>query len=305
MAYNSPNALLKGIKANFAKLMETIPNGTFDFATERIKSNSNEEKYWVPESLPGLKEWIDERHFGDFTDDFLTVVNKDWDSGLTVDRNTIDDSREFLGGNVEMWVKTLVTAYKDFPDQLLQADLTANGNAWDGTAFFATSRSTIDTGSNTIDNLYTGTSSTTYSYAEFEADFVGAKTALLGFRDKNNRAMNKAAQLVALVPQHLEDLANQLLSDRADRIYDGTAEKSNIYKGTAEVMVNWEQTTTTDNDWYLINKRAPFKPFLIQDRKNVEWNVWDDKMSKMIKYGMDFRMGSALLNFFSIVKINN
>lgn len=304
MAYNSAKALLKGIKADFAKMLLASENGTFDFGTMKTKSNSNKEIYWIPESLPGIYEWIDERHFGDFLDKKYEVSNKSWDSGLIVDRDTLDDSREYLGGNVEMWIKTLVNAYKDFPDQLIQADLEANGDAWDGEAFFKTSR-TLDTGSNTINNLQTGTSSTTYSFAEFEADYVAAKTKLLGFRDKNNRAMNKGAQLTVLVPQHLEDLANQLLGERADRIYDGTAEKSNIYNGSAQIKVNWEQTTTTDNDWYLINDRAPFKPWLTQDRKGVEWNVWDDMMSKNIKYGMDFRMGSALLNFFSIVKINN
>jgi phage major head subunit gpT-like protein len=302
--YNSPNALLKGIKAEFANMLNSAPNNTFDFATFKTKSNTNEEKYWIPESMPGLYEWIDERHFGDFLDNNYTVTNKHYESGLSVDRDTIDDSREYLGGNVEMWIKTLVNSYKDFPDQLIEADIEANGNAWDGEAFFKTSRS-LDTGGNTINNLATGTSSTTYSFAEFEADFVANKTKLLGFRDKNNRALNKGAKLAVLVPRHLEDLAQKLLTARADRVYDGTAEKSNIYAGAAEVYVNWEQTSSSNNDWYLINTSAPFKPFLIQDRKGVQWDMFDDKMLKDIKYGMDFRMGSALLNFFSIIKINN
>jgi phage major head subunit gpT-like protein len=303
--YNSAKALLKGIKANFSQMMRNAPMPAFDFAITRVKSNSDKEQYWIPETLPAIKEWIDQRHFGEFGDEYLEVTNVDWDNGLRVNRNTLDDSREYLGGNVEAWLKMLVDTYKDFPDELCQAILDANTACFDGTALFSTSRANIDTGSNTINNLLTGTSSSTYSLAEFETDFIAAKQKLLGFRDKNNRAFNKGAKLAVLVPQHLEDTAHKLLDSRAQRIYDGTSEKDNLYAGDAEVIVNWEQNTTTDNDWYLINQGASFKPFLIQDRTSPNWEVFDDSRFKYIDYGFDFRMGYAPLNPFSIVKTNN
>jgi phage major head subunit gpT-like protein len=78
-----------------------------------------------------------------------------------------------------------------------------------------------------------------------------------------------------------------------------------LYAGDADVIVNWEQTTTTDNDWYLVNVNASFKPIIIQDRKPPDWNVWDDSLYKYVKYGFDFRMGYAALNPFCIVKTNN
>jgi phage major head subunit gpT-like protein len=303
MAYNSPKALLKGIKADFAKIFATSPLPVFDKVITRVNSNSNEEKYWLPESMPGIKEWLDSRHFGDFGDKFMTVTNKDWDAGLKVERNTINDSREYLGGNVEAWVKMLVDTTKQFPDEVCQALLTANLNAFDGTAMFATSRPYIDSGSNTLNNLITGTSSSTYSLAEFEADYASAKSKLLGMKDKNNRPFNPNYRIGVIVPQHMEDLAKTLLADRQNMIYvSGT--KSNLYAGDAEIIVNHYQGAT-DNDWYVCNLNASFKPFLIQDRKNVEWNVWDDTKSKFVEYGLDFRMGYAFLNPFSIVKINN
>jgi phage major head subunit gpT-like protein len=147
--YNSSLAVLKGIKANFSQLMNVSQNGTFDKLITRVNSTSDKEKYWIPEALPSIKEWIDQRHFGNFTDKELVVTNKEYDDGLRVDRFTLDDSREYLGGNVEMWIKTLVDTYKGFPDELCQTLLTANSNAFDATAFFATSRPNLDN-SNTI-----------------------------------------------------------------------------------------------------------------------------------------------------------
>ena len=303
--YNSAKALLKGIKANFSQMMRNAPTPAFTQLITRVKSNSDKEQYWLPETLPAIKEWIDQRHFGDFADKYFEIANKDYDNGLRVDRNTLDDSREYLGGNVEAWLKMLVDTYQDFPDELCQLILSANSACFDATAMFATTRPNIDTGTNTINNLLTGTSSSTYSLAEFEADYVSAKTALLGLRDKNNRAFNKGAKLGILVPQHMQDTAQKLLDARAIRIYNGSAEKDNLYAGDAEVIVNWEQNTTTDNDWYLINLNAPFKPFLIQDRKAPNWEVWDDMRSKYIDYGFDFRIGYGPLSPFAIVKTNN
>jgi phage major head subunit gpT-like protein len=303
MAYNSPKALLKGIKADFAKLFATSPESLFAPVITRVNSNSNEEKYWLPESMPGIKEWIDKRHFGDFGDKFMTVTNKDWDSGLQVERNTINDSREFLGGNVEAWVKMLVDTAKQFPDELCQNILDNNSKTFDDTALFATSRSNIDTGSNTINNLLTGTSSSTYSLSEFETDYKSAKTKLLGFRDKNNRTFNKKYRLSVIVPPHMEDLAKTLLSDRMELLYiSGT--KNNLYAGDAQIIVNSYQAAT-DNDWYLVNINASFQPFLIQDRQGVQWQDWDDTKSKFVEYGFDFRMGFSALNPFCIVKTNN
>jgi len=302
--YNSSLAVLKGIKANFSQLMNVSQNGTFDKLITRVNSTSDKEKYWIPEALPSIKEWIDQRHFGNFTDKELVVTNKEYDDGLRVDRFTLDDSREYLGGNVEMWIKTLVDTYKGFPDELCQTLLTANSNAFDATAFFATSRPNLDN-SNTINNLLTGTSSTTYSLAEFTTDYAAAKAGLLGLRDKHDRAINKNAKLAVVVPTHMEDVARTLLAQSQQLIYISSVQ-SNLYAlDNTEIIVNYEQTTSSDNDWYLVNLNAPFKPFLIQDREAPKWEMWDDTKNRFIDYGFYFRIGYSFLNPFAMIKTNN
>lgn len=302
--YNSAIAVFKGIRSEFSQGLQNAPESTYDPMIDRVKSNSDKEDYWIPVTVPKIKAWLDQRHFSDMADKKLEIYNKPWDDGITVDRDTLDDSRATLGGNLEKWIKSMVDTYKDFPDELGQTLLTANSAAFDGTAMFATSRTNLDTGSNTINNLLTGTSSSTYSLAEFEADYKAAKTKLLGFRDKHNRAFNKNPKLAVFVPQHMEDVARVLLADRQELIYVSSLQ-SNLYAGDAQVLVNWEQTTTTDNDWYLVNLNANWKPFIIQDRKAPEWMMDDNKMNKNIFYGFDFRMGYGFGNPMSIVKTNN
>jgi len=301
--YNSAIALLKGIKGEFSSLMKVNAESTFEKIINRVKSNSDQEKYRIPESMPRIKEWVDKRHFGDFSDKYLTVVNKDWDNGIVVDRNTINDSREYLGGDIEMEIKMIVDTVKNFPDQYGHDLMVANGNAFDATAFFATSRPNLDTGGNTIDNLLTGTSSTTYSLAEFETDYKAAKAGLLGLRDKNNNPFNRNARLAVVVPQHMHDVAQTLLAQRQQEIYvSGT--KTNLYAGDAEIIINWEQSSS-DNDWYLANINHPIKPIVVQERKAPMWNMKDDPFDKQVFYGFDFRMGIGLLNPLCIIKTNN
>jgi phage major head subunit gpT-like protein len=302
--YNSAISVFKGIRSEFSQGLQNLPESTYDPMIDRLKSNSNKEDYWIPTSVPTIKAWLDQRHFSDFQDKKLEIYNDDWDDGLRVNRNTLSDSRQSLGGQLDKQIKSMVNTYKDFPDELCQTLLTANSNAFDGTAFFATSRSNLDTGSNTINNLLTGTSSSTYTLAEFEADYKAAKTALLGFRDKHNRAFNKNPKLAVFVPQHLEDTARVLLADRQELIYISSVQ-SNLYAGDAQVIINWEQTTTTDNDWYLVNLNANWRPFIIQDRESPKWEFWDDTKVKYIDYGYYFRMGFGFGNPMSMVKTNN
>lgn len=301
--YSSAIALLKGILGNFSDLMKTTPKNEFEKLTSRVKSNGKDEQYWVPDSLSGFKEWLDERHFSDFGDRYLTVLNKKYDTGIKVDRDTINDSRKFLGGNVENWIKSIVQKAVSLPAKLIYNALTANGNWIDGTAFFATSRANIDTGSNTINNLLTGTSSSTYSQSEFEADYKAAKIKLIGFRDKDDEPFNEEPKLAVLVPAHLKDVANLVLADRQQLVYiSGT--KNNPYAGDAEIIVNYRQAAT-DNDWFLINMNSPFPAFLVQEREAPKWSYEDSWKSTNILYGVDLRIGAALLNPFCIVKTNN
>ena len=304
MAYNSPLALKKGIISTFEGLLQTAPKSVYDQFIEKTSSNTNQEDYWIPSTLPGFVEWVDHITYSDFEDDKLTVKNKHYQRGFELERDYLSDTRAVLGNNIEKFIKLLIKKYVAFPDKLVAALLAANSNAFDKTAFFATSRPNLDTGSNTINNLASGTLSTAYTTSTFSADLQTAKNQFNAMKDKDDEPFHDAPKYIALIPTHFEGVAKKVLT--AESYIDaGTSQQtSNIYRGDAEIVLNTRQSTS-DNDWYLIDANSDFLPFLIQNRQGVNWHMKDDEENRFIRYWAEFRMGYEFLNPMSIVKINN
>ena len=304
--YNSPLALKKGMLSTFWNMLKTTPESFFKDFIYRGSSSSNEEKYWIPQALPSFEEWRDLITYSDFKDSELTVNNKHYQRGLVIDRDYFADTRAVLGNQVEQFMKSLATKYAAFPDALCTLLLAANSAAFDGTAFFATSRPNLDTGSNTINNLLGGTLSTAYTTSTFAADFAAAKAAYYAMKDKNDEPFFTAPKFVVFVGTSEEDIAKRVLT--TENYIDATTsvQTQNIYINNAEVRVNYRQAAS-DHDWYLIDLNNPTPPFVIQDRDGLKVDMKDDKFvtGKDVKYLFDFRMGYNFLNPMSIIKTNN
>ena len=130
--YNSAIAILKGIKTTFAGLLRGEHESTFKMIIDREKTDTAAESFRVPETMPRFKEWIDERHFGDYSDKKFDVFVKDWDNGVRVDRNTLSDSKSILGGAIEKEVRTIAEGYQEFPDEVCQLVLENKGDEGKG-----------------------------------------------------------------------------------------------------------------------------------------------------------------------------
>lgn len=298
--YNSAIAVLKGIRGEFGKKLRASVDSVVSPFITRVKSDSNDEDYIFFDTLPQIKEWIDDIAEEDFKDFKLNIPNKSWAYSIFVDRDTLSDSKKTLGGGVEMQVKSSVENWKDFPDQKFNDLLVANPTCFDGTAMFANTRPNLQ-GTNAIDNLYSGTSGGPYTLAQVEADLKGAREDLLGLRDRNGRPFNRGAKLTVYVPVHLVDWFETLRNSR--QIYvSGT--KDNILYNTFDIIVNYDQATTND-DWYIINTNSVVTPVIWQDRQAPNWDVEDVKTKKKIKYFSTARFGIGPANPMSIIKIDN
>ncbi|MNE72403.1 Mu-like prophage major head subunit gpT [compost metagenome] len=90
------------------------------------------------------------------------------------------------------------------------------------------------------------------------------------------------------MPKALEDVGRALLT--ADRLEDG---KTNIYKGTAELVVSGR--LTSDTAWYLLDTSLPVKPFIYQERKapvfvqQIDAEADDVFNRKKFKFGAEAR----------------
>lgn len=298
--YNSAIAVLKGIRGEFGKQLRATEESVIKAFTTFVTSDSNDEDYIFFDTMPQIKEWLDDISEEDFADFLYTIPNKDFAYSIFVYRNTLKDSKKTLGGGIEQQIKSSTKAWVDFPDEQINDLLEANGNAFDGTAMFANTRPKLQ-GTNAIDNLYTGTSGGPYTLAQVEADLKGAKTMLLGLRDRNSKPFNRGAKLVAYVPSHLEDWFLTLKNSK--QIYvSGT--KDNILLNTFDIIINYEQSGSVD-DWYLVNTNAPVTPFIYQTRESAGWDVEDIKTKKKIRYFSTARNGAGYGNPMAIVKVDN
>jgi phage major head subunit gpT-like protein len=297
--YNSAIAVLKGIRAEFAKQLGDYTAPLFAPFVSRVKSNSNIETYRYRDTIGTIREWKGERVIEDFKDYKYDIRNVPFEFTIDVDRFTLEDSRSSLGGAIEQEIKQAAQLWKGFEDEQVNGLITDNGTAYDGSTFFATSHN-ID-GTSAIDNLKTGTQTGTYTLAQIEADLATARNAMYGYKDNKDRPINTNPRWIVLIPSQVYDKFLTLRNSQ-DVYISGT--KTNIYQNSFEIIVNHWQSTS-DYDWYLINANASLDPFTVQERMKMRWDVEDSMLNRNIKYLSTARYGFGYNAFTSICKINN
>jgi phage major head subunit gpT-like protein len=293
--YNSPIALLKGIKVEFNQFLASHQGHMFSDFVRMTKSDTDKENYRFLSNLPYLKEWLDEIDFKDYEDFSYEIENKAWQQGIAVDRHTLSDSRKQLGASIEDEIRLIAQNFSDFPDKLVYDLMIANGTCFDGGAFFKTTHVKLGT----IDNLKTGTGTT---LAQLETDLGTARNAMYGYVDGNGIPINTNPRFVVLAPTQLHD--KFLTLRNSTQIYDGSGNKTNIYNQSFDIVLNHWQSTS-DNDWYLININHPIKPFIYQMRDKPKFEMEDQRSKKYIKYFVTARMNAGYGNPAAICKTDN
>jgi len=295
--YNSPIAILKGIRTEFNKQLSTYDGPLFRPFVQFVNSDGSYDDFRFKDSVGSIREWNDKRHTQNFKDYLYTVRPKHYEFTINVNRDTLDDSKKTLGADLEKDIRESAQLWKGFPDEKVYDLITDNGTAYDASTFFATSHN-ID-GANAIDNLQTGTGTT---LAQLEADLASSRDAMYGYRDVNDRPINMNPRFVVLIPAHLHD--KFLTLRNSQQIYDGSGNKTNIYNDSFDIIINHWQGGS-DDDWYLINTNSNILPFMVTDRQKPKWEVKDDPENLDIKYFSDARMGFGYGAFTAICKVNN
>lgn len=304
------NAVLKGIKSAWIDLLKTGGFQGTDTFTTVLQSQSNTEDYYIAKTNPIIKNLVDEVNFGEIGDFKLSVDNKTYYNAVREDRYRIEDSKEYLTNSIELQLRNISRELADFESKLVSDALIAGSteavsqlsleqyNAFDGKAFFSTTRNIP--GSTATNNKYTQTGIT---LATFEADYDGARNQLINLKDGNGRPYNQNPKLIVFVPPAMEIVAKQLLSPTQNLISSTGSLKNNVYAGDAEVVVNWAVAGTTQYRWYLINT-AKKDLALVQNRMDAEWYMEDDQKKPWVGYYYKLRKGVSLLNPMSAVRVS-
>jgi phage major head subunit gpT-like protein len=238
----------------YAENMRSFP--LEDLATVVPSTADTEDYSWLGD-FPGMREFLGERVYKALRVLHYSLVNKSWEATIAIKRETFEDDGKL--GTIMPRIQGLASAALRHRHKLLMQTILANGVAYDGVAMFATTHATGDSG--TQSNLLTGTGVTT---AQVTADFRAARAALLGYKTDTGEHFNTQLDLIVLAPQGLfgvfEELQNATLISNT----------TNVLKGAFKLVISPYLASLTGgdaNDWYLINKVGPIKPFIFQDRE--------------------------------------
>lgn len=289
-----PKLLLAGMRTNFMKAYDTAEKEYLKIATV-IKSTKSSETYPWLGAVPKMHEWKDERIPQGLLEHNFTIINRDWESSIAIDRDAIEDEQY---GQIDVRVKELAVEAVRFYDELaftlISQGINTTGTAgsiydgvdlscYDGKAFFATNHSEGDS----------GTQSNRGSAALSSTALQAAITAMKKFKnDKGKPAHIKPNLLV--VPTDLEWEAKELLRSTYYPEEGTTTAKlaANVLKGSLNLMVSDYLTDT--NNWYLFDTTRVVKPLILQLRQNPRFtsltsDTESSFMRKKLYYGIDWR----------------
>jgi phage major head subunit gpT-like protein len=275
------------INASVLSTLKTQLSGVFDDAyksvgvdeqwykqiAQEVPSNTASVTYYLNQQIPRLREWVGPRIENNIKRNGYTVTNRDFEDTIAVDVNDIEDDNaglyttqfEALGRAAAMW-----------PNDLVYAALIAGstGLCIDGQPFFNGSHPLeIPGAATTQSNLHTSLALTAANYGTVRA----RAKALKG---EDGKPLMVGRKLLLAVPTELEDTGRRVL--QADNVgylsnASSNATDSNIYKGTADLLVIPELSADSATTWYLLDVGQVLKPFIVQVRKAPNQIVAKDK----------------------------
>ena len=192
------------------------------------------------------------------------IKNKEFQVVIPVERAAIERDRLQL---IPARIRQLALEAARHPGELLFDTLIrANANAYDGSAFFADTRTIGDSGN--IDNKLTGTGT---SVAQFQADLASARSAMRLFKDDKARPMNLIGNVI-MVPSAVEQIAWQALNMHQASILQPVVPSTadGVLAGAGYLIIINPYLTDT-NDWYLFHVGpGEDRPAIWQVEKEVE-----------------------------------
>lgn len=269
-------ALFTQVKTTFHRAFDAAP-ATWQKIAMEVKSTTAQNDYTWLNNYPAMRRWIGEKHIKSLKANKYIVVNDDFEATVEVSRNDIEDDNL---GQLKPQAEGAGYSAKQWPDELVYEAVNKGAvtPCYDGQYFFDTDH---DVNGVSVSNKY-NLALDASSIAAAKASYGAVRTAMKSQKDDEGRPLNVNPNIL-LVGVGLEDTANALMT--ADKLDDG---KTNIYKGTAEVVVS---PRLADDAWHLLDTTKPIKPVIFQLRKKpVMVSQTDISSDHVFKTGK-FRFG--------------
>lgn len=192
----------------------------------------------------------------------FSIRNKEYQAAIEVERKALERDRLNL---ITPRIQQLAGEAARHPGDLVFSLVEANPDAFDGVAYFHTTR-TIGESAN-IDNKLSGAGTT---IANIQADLAKARAQMRKFQDDRGRPLNMVGNCI-MVPPELEQRIWQALN-----VQGAGPREAQVIPATTNGILNGAGYTvivnpylTDVNDWYLFHLGGPaMRPFVWQVEKD-------------------------------------
>jgi len=263
-----PTLLEKGIRASFVEnLIKAGTSGIAEKLCSLVQSRADSEKYgWM-----GPPEQMEEAGsstvsgsatvpFSALSDASYTITNRKFWRGFAVSRDDLADDQV---GGIALRIAQLATVAANHRDKLVIDTIVANGNCYDGTAFFGNSHTSMS-GEGTQDNLLGGSGTST---ANAMTDINTAIRTMAEFIGENSEPFHSTmSQFLVLAPftmrkPLLEALQAEYVSQTNNVQVDGLS-----FTVHFDARLNIGSSADA-NDWYMFHTGSGLKPLIFQERE--------------------------------------
>lgn len=282
----------------FLRLRDQQQAATYRLISSVFKTDQPSEEYpWLAES-PQLTKWEGERTIRKLKSDKITIVTDDYETGVAFrKRDFIRDKTSQMQSRVQEMAFNVSV----FPTKLVTDLMVANGNAYDGKAFFAADHVVGDSG--TIDNIVVagemsgGTSPTTEQQAD---NILVVLERLMGFKNSSGQPLNEAAkQFVMMVPTNM--YGRSVAAVNAAFTSASATNPLSELRGMGINITVVLNARLPANDWYLFRADAGIRPFIVQEEDTVPVELGPDsehcKKTNEVYFGHGWAGGAGYGRF--------
>lgn len=284
-----PKLLLSGLKTEFQKWYAGVSPMYPEIATE-VPSMKAEEVYaWLWDN-PQLKEWRDEKAPKSLLEHGFTVVNKDYEATIAVDRNALKDEQY---GQIKLRAMNLGTTAKKGYDRVL-TQLIESGHTtmcYDGQNFFDTDH-----------EEWTSGIQTNYSASGKALSATSVKEIISTMRQYKS----DTGEYVWVNPTHI--MVPTGLEFTAKELFDPTF--VNVTTDPAKATLGWllkvivnpyltNAGTVANSAYYIMDLTWVVKPFIFQNREAMKFvpldkdTDYESFMRKTLYYSAEARFAFA------------
>ena len=252
--------------AYFLRLQQQQAAATFRLIASVFPTNQPQEEYpWLAETTE-LTKWEGERTIRKLQSDKIVIVTDEYETGFAIKK------RDFIRDKTaQMQARAQELAFNVavFPTKLVTDLMVANGNAYDGKAFFDGTHVVGQSG--TIDNILTsgelagGAKPTVAQQAD---NLLLVLERVMGFRNAAGQPLNEAArQFVMMVPASMygRSVAAVNAAFTNAGATNPLAELANAGVRITVVL----NARLTGSTWYLMRADAGIRPFIVQEEDTV------------------------------------